>query len=122
MNIKPYKRTERFGHELKRILGDILIREVDSSKIGFVTISDVKVARDLKSANVYFSVINSSESKEKAEKFFRNNNKFIKGILGRSIRAKSIPDLKFFYDDTYQQAEKIDRLISNLHKSDKGSS
>ena len=42
MNIKPYSRSKRFGNELQKILGEIIFKEVDTSTIGFVTITHNK--------------------------------------------------------------------------------
>ena len=51
-----------------------------------------------------------------ASKFTKNNkrSKFLKGVLGRNITSKNIPDLKFYFDDSIEFYEKIDRIFSKL--------
>ena len=117
MNIRPYSRSERFGHELKKILGEILLKEVDTSEIGFITITRVKVSKDLKYARVYISVLKRDISKRKIEYFFSRRAKHIRMILGSRIKSKSVPELRFYYDDTYEEIEKLDRLFDEIHQT-----
>lgn len=114
MRIRPYSRSERYGHELKKILGEIILKEINTSRIGFVTISQVKVSRDLKYARIYVSVLNRSVSKQHVEDFFKRGVKHIRKILGSEITNKSVPELKFFYDEIYEEAEKLDRIFTEI--------
>jgi len=116
VRIRPYSRSDRYGHELKKILGDIILKEVNTSNIGFVTISQVKVSNDLKYARVYISVLNRNVTKKYVEDFFRREAKHIRGILGSEITTKSVPDIKFFYDETYEEVEKLDRIFAKIEK------
>ena len=116
MKIRPYSRSERYGHELKKILGEIILKDVATSEIGFVTISQVKVSRDLKYARVYVSIVKRDVTKERVEDFFSKEVKHIRGILGSKITTRSVPDLKFFYDETYEEVEKLDRLFAKIEQ------
>jgi len=116
MKIRPYSRSERYGHELKKILSEIILKEVATSEIGFVTISQVKVSRDLKYARVYVSIVKRDVTKERVEDFFSKEAKHIRGILGSKITTRSVPDLKFFYDETYEEVEKLDRLFAKIEQ------
>ena len=114
MNNRPYSRSDRYGHELKKLLGEIISRELDTSKVGFSTVTAVKMTSDLRIAKVYISVLNAVEKGKEIETFFNSRAKFLRGRLGSHLTSKSIPELKFFYDDTYEEAEKIDRLIAKI--------
>ena len=116
MKIRPYSRSERYGHELKKILSEIILKEVATSEIGFVTISQVKVSRDLKYARVYVSIVKRDVTKERVEDFFSKEAKHIRGILGSKITTRSVPDLKFFYDEIYEEVEKLDRLFAKIEQ------
>ena len=114
MRTRPYSRPNRFGNELRKLLSEIISRELDTSKVGFATVTTVKMTNDLKIAKVYISVLDSRQKDKEIETFFNSRAKFLRGQLGSHLTSKSIPELKFFYDDTYEEAEKIDRLIAKI--------
>ncbi|MCH8010992.1 MAG: 30S ribosome-binding factor RbfA [Candidatus Marinimicrobia bacterium] len=115
MNVRPFKRPDRYAHELSKMLGEIFFKEIDLSSIGFVTITHVKMSKDLKLARVYLSVLNRKVKKSAVEKYFKAKKGVIRGVLGSMIRSKSVPDLAFFYDETYEEVEKLDRLLNKIH-------
>ena len=114
MNNRPYSRSDRYGHELKKLLGGIISRELDTSKVGFSTVTTVKMSNDLRIAKIYISVLNADEKSNEIETFFNSRAKFLRGQLGHYLTSKSIPELRFYYDDTEAEAEKIDRLIFKI--------
>ncbi|HIB03388.1 MAG TPA: 30S ribosome-binding factor RbfA [Candidatus Marinimicrobia bacterium] len=114
MRTRPYSRPNRFGNELRKLLSEIISRELDTSKVGFATVTTVKMTNDLKIAKVYISVLDTGQKDKEIETFFNSRAKFLRGRLGSHLTSKSIPELKFFYDDTYEEAEKIDRLIAKI--------
>lgn len=109
---RPYSRKERFGHEVQRILGDLILKEIDTSDVGFVTITGVKMTNDLRLARVYISILNRKIPEKSVEKFFLERSKYLRKMIGSKISAKSVPELKFFYDESFEEVEKIERLLS----------
>ena len=102
MRRKPYRRKDRFGHEVQKILSDLILKEIDTTKVGFTTISDVKMSNDLRSARIYVSVLNRNIPVKHIENYFQSRGKYLR---------KSVPELKFYYDDSFEEVEKIDRLL-----------
>ena len=86
---KPYDRTDRVNNQILGILGDILIKHIDISHLGFVTFTKIDTTRDLRIAKVYYSVLNPTFSKEKINieinkfrrPFKKSFNRLIKGLL-----------------------------------------
>lgn len=115
MNVRPYSRPERYGRELKKLMGEIISRELDTTEVGFVTVTAVQMTNDLKMAKVYVSILNRRHSREEIEQYFRARAKFLRGFLGHHLTSKSIPLLKFYYDNSEEEAERIDRLIEEIH-------
>ena len=64
MNNKPFSRSERVSQQVLKTINDILTREMDLRKYGFITFSSVKMTADLKHATLYFSVINPTKKIE----------------------------------------------------------
>tara|TARA_B100000029_G_scaffold206589_1_gene204328 strand:+ start:5647 stop:6006 length:360 start_codon:yes stop_codon:yes gene_type:complete len=119
MTIKPFSRSERFGIEIQKILGEIFYKEINTSSIGFITITEVKMTNDLKIAKIYISSINSLKSEDSIVNFFNKRSKYIRGFLGKYLTSKSVPELRFFYDNTEFEAEKIEKLFKKLKKDPK---
>ena len=114
MNNRPYSRSDRYGHELKKLLGEIISSELDTTKVGFSTVTAVKMTNDLRIAKIYISVLNANEKSKEIETFFNSRAKFLRGRVGDYLTSKSIPELRFYYDDTETEAEKIKRLLSKI--------
>ena len=114
MNNRPYSRSDRYGHELKKLLGEIISSELDTTKVGFSTVTAVKMTNDLRIAKIYISVLNANEKSKEIETFFNSRAKFLRGRVGNYLTSKSIPELRFYYDDTETEAEKIKRLLSKI--------
>tara|TARA_B100000029_G_scaffold165742_1_gene161939 strand:- start:121 stop:477 length:357 start_codon:yes stop_codon:yes gene_type:complete len=111
---RPYSRNERLSKEIRIILSDFILKGLNLSGSGIITISKVKVSKDLSNAKIFFSVIDNALSSDSLVSELNKKSKFLKGILGKQIRSKNIPDLKFYFDDSIEFYEKIDRIFSNL--------
>tara|TARA_B110000014_G_C20123522_1_gene596734 strand:+ start:3047 stop:3403 length:357 start_codon:yes stop_codon:yes gene_type:complete len=112
---KPYKRYERLSKEIRIILSDFILKGLNIAGSGIITISKVKVSRDLSNAKIFFSVIDNTVPTDSLLLELNKRSKFLKGVLGRSITSKNIPDLKFYFDDSIEFYEKIDRIFSKLN-------
>ena len=116
MRRKPYRRKDRFGHEVQKILSDLILKEIDTTKVGFTTISDVKMSNDLRSARIYVSVLNRNIPVKHIENYFQSRGKYLRKLLGNELTAKSVPELKFYYDDSFEEVEKILRVPPKFKK------
>lgn len=121
MNIKPYFRSERYGRELKKILSELIQREVDTTAVGLVTVTNVIASRDLKHAKVYVSALSDAVDGENVEQFFKRRKSYIRGLLGREITSKSVPELAFHYDETSEVVDRMERIFSQIHESETSS-
>ena len=108
---KPYSRVERVNKQILDILSDILSKNIDLSFLGFVTFVKVDVSPDLKTANVFFSVLNPKKSEKELILEFNKKRKAFKKFMGPQLQLRSIPDLRFYLDNSMEYGEKIERLI-----------
>ena len=111
---KPYKRHERLNKEIKIILSDFILKNFNLEGRGIITISRVKVSNDLSNAKIFFSVIDNKISKKDLSKELNKRSKFLKGLIGKQITSKNIPDIQFYFDESIEFYEKIDRIFLNL--------
>ena len=115
---KPYDRIDRVNNQILDILGDILVKHIDLSHIGFVTFTKIDVSRDLRSAKVYYSVLNQKLSMDQMDVEINKFRKPFKKYLAPELTMKHTPDLRFYFDDTYEYTEYVSKLINNLDKGD----
>ncbi len=110
-------KTERISDALIEQISYILAREVKNKKINFVTITDVKVSNDLSFAKIYFTVLDESK-KEETSKALKEASGFIRHELRDRIDIRQIPELTFVYDESIENAKKIEDIIDKLHKDE----
>lgn len=107
------ERTARLDELLREEISSILSREVDDPRIGFVTITDVEVAPDLRHANVWVSVIGTDAERRASIRALAGAMPFVRRQLGR-LRLKRIPALHVREDHTSERGTRILRLIEEL--------
>ena len=115
---KPYDRIDRVNNQILDILGSILHKNIDLSRLGFVTFTKVDVSRDLRVAKVFYSVLNQTLPKKQLNIEINKHRKPFKKYLGPELTMKHTPDLRFYFDDTYEYTEYVSTLIKKLKISD----
>jgi len=114
LNNKPFSRAERVEKQLLKVVNELILHEIDIRKLGFITFSTVKVTSDLKHANIFFSVINPSRTVESIAKNLNELVPLFRKSLSQTIKLKTVPTLKFFYDDSFEQFQKINELMKKI--------
>tara|TARA_B100000029_G_scaffold367768_1_gene361231 strand:+ start:2549 stop:2833 length:285 start_codon:yes stop_codon:yes gene_type:complete len=94
------------------------MQHIDLSELGFITFSHVSISTDLKYAKVFFSVVQNKLPTNKVEDALNSKAKAFRKYLGRMIRIKFTPDLKFYFDDTFSYTEKIENIFQNIDSKD----
>ena len=110
----PYKRTDRVGKQIKELLGQIALKNIDLSHLGFITFTGVYVSRDLRSAKVFYSVLNPKYKKDELQVAMNDLRKPFRKYIGPQLKIKNIPELKFYFDESQEYSEKIDKLLKDL--------
>jgi ribosome-binding factor A len=103
---------------MQRELAELVQRELKDPRLGMVTISAVEVSRDLSTAKVYVSVLGSSQSREESLAGLSSASGFLRRELGRRIKIRHIPELRFFYDSSIEKGAEMDALIHQALAAD----
>lgn len=111
------RRTEQVESLIGHLLGDVFSRSLEFPDGTLATISRVEVPPDLKTANVYISVLPFAESERVMGYLIRNRNRVQKEIA-KGMVMKITPKIMFILDDLPEHASQIDRLIEEEHKDD----
>src|SRR5512142_2891474 len=112
MSKPTFKRAERVSDQMKQEIADILMRKIKDPRIGFVTVTDVEVADDLKNAKVFVSVYGGD--KDETLKGLKSATAFIRLELGKRMRLRSVPELIFRFDATLERGAHIMELLREI--------
>lgn len=117
MSKPTFKRAARVGDQMKEEIADIIMRKIKDPRIGFVTVTDVEVADDLRNAKVFVSVYGGD--RDRTLKGLESATAFIRSELGRRMRLKFTPELLFRFDSTVEQGAHIMELLKTIEKDAK---
>lgn len=113
----PALRHERVRELLKREIGEAIRREFHVNEAGLISVNDVDLAGDLKSAIVFISIFGNPEQQKRGLQLLTDNRVRIQGLVGRSIVLKYTPTLKFIFDDSIVRGNRVLQIIEELEKS-----
>ncbi|MDD2332455.1 MAG: 30S ribosome-binding factor RbfA [Candidatus Cloacimonetes bacterium] len=111
--MKSY-RIPRLQEELKKIFNIALTQQINDPRLAWVTITDVIISKDLRYAKLYYSHYNNPSDHETIKKQLVQSTGFFKKQIAGAKIMRSIPELNFFYDETEDRAEKVDRLLATV--------
>lgn len=112
------RRLTRLGQQIQEEVSEIIHRRIKDPRIGFVTITGVRVTADLSFAYVYVSAMGTSEQVDETFRCLSGAAGFIRSELGRRLRVKHIPELRFKYDDSSERGARIESMLKELKKED----
>lgn len=118
---REFSRHERVARQIQRELAEVIQREVKDPQVGFATVNDVEVTRDLAVARVYVSVLSPSDADAKRlsiEALNRASN-FIHGQVSKRMRMRHVPELRFILDESIERGLHMDALLKATRSTDK---
>ena len=110
----PFSRADRVSGLIQEVLSNLLKKDIHDPRLKMVTITNVKMSRDLRLARIYFSIYGDNSKAEAAAKGFESARGFIKRSLARRLGLRYMPDLKFFYDESFEYGSHIDQLLEKI--------
>ncbi|AFU18909.1 30S ribosome-binding factor RbfA [Actinobacillus equuli subsp. equuli] len=117
---REFKRSDRVAQELQKEIAVILQREVKDPRIGMVTVSDVEVSRDLAYAKIFVTFLfdNDQSAIEQGMKGLEKASPYIRSLVGKAMRLRIVPELRFIYDQSLVEGMRMSNLVSNVIKND----
>ena len=113
----PNLRHERVRELLKREIGEAIRREFHVNDVGLITVNDVDVAGDLKSAVVFISILGNPAQQKRGLTVLNENRIRLQGLVARAVVLKFTPTLKFVADDSIVRGNKVLQIIEELEKN-----
>ena len=115
---RRYPRTARINEVVLETLADEVERLSDP-RLGFVTLTGVEVSPDLRHATVFYSVLGPEEQHEETEQALRRAGSHLRAVLGREVRLKYLPELRFREDPAIAQGQRVEEIIRELHSEER---
>ena len=112
-----FSRADRVSALIQEVLSDLLKKDIHDPRLAMTTVTGVKMSRDLKLARIYFSWCSKPKS-EAAALGFESARGFIKRSLAPRLGLRYMPDLQFFYDDSFDYSSHIEQLLKKIADDD----
>ena len=110
-------RLQRVSEELREILAQEIQRLKDP-RLGFVTVTGVRVTPDLRKARVFYTVLGEERDHRATRAALRSATSRLRATLGREIRIKVTPELEFEEDAALERGTRIEEIIARIHEHD----
>lgn len=114
---KQYPRSAR----VNEVVIEVLAEEVDrlsDPRVGFMTLTGVVVSADLRHADVYYSVLGTPEQRADTADGLLAARAHLRSVLGRKVRLKYLPELRFHEDPGVINGERVESIIREMHTGD----
>lgn len=110
-------RHQRVRELLKREVGEVIRREIPANEAGLITVNDVGVAGDLKSATIFVGIIGNAGQREKGLRLLNRERLRIQGLTGRALVLKHTPRLRFALDNSIERGNRVLTLLEEIEKT-----
>ena len=113
---KAFPRAKRIAQQIQQTLSELIRRELRDPRLGMVTLTEVRVSKDLSYATVYFSVLGAEP--QQAKEILEAAAPLLRGPLGRALGTRHSPELRFVQDELIESGARLSALINKAVKDD----
>lgn len=114
------QRTQRMGDQIQRDISGLIRQRLRDPRLGMVTISAVKVSSDMGYADIYVTILGKTldEAPDEGIAILNAASGILRGELGRGLRTRIVPHLRFHHDVVTTRGNRMAALISQAVKED----
>jgi ribosome-binding factor A len=106
-----YQRSDRVGDLLLEVIAELLNKEIRDPRIKSVSLTGTRVSKDLRHARIYFSLLEGPQGRTEALAGLKSATGFIRTKAGKELKLRFVPTIEFTYDETEDEARRIDALL-----------
>ena len=110
----------RLNASLRDLLSDLLAQRVRDGRVAAVSVTAVEVAGDLSVARVFYSALGSEDELRAAQRGLESVAGFLRREAGRSLRLRTVPELRFVFDPSLARGARIEELLREIHEQSPG--
>ena len=112
-----FQRTDRVADLMRRDIADILLRDVKDPRVRFVTITDVRLSKDLRNARVFFTVLlQEGQLLDDVTEALRHAAGFVQRKVGSRLQLRCTPHITFAYDTSFENGSRMDTILRGIEE------
>ncbi len=111
-------RLQRIADRIRRELSEMLIFELSDPRVQQIYVTDVNIDRELAYANIYVSAIEGAERAPEVLAGLESASGFIRRNLAKRVQLRSFPQLRFHWDPTPENADRIEKILAEIREDD----
>ena len=108
---REFSRNQRLGNQVLRTLSEMLRFEIKDPRLAQVSLTAVDLSRDLNTARVYYSLLDPDADPAPVQDGLERAGGFLRSRLGRELKIRHVPELRFAHDDSAAEGQRISDLI-----------
>jgi ribosome-binding factor A len=116
---KDSNRPRRVAELIRRELAMLIPRELDDPHAHQITITGAEVSRDMSSARIYYSLLSGAAKAQQTTKSLNRAAGFLRHVLMERVSLRTVPALRFYFDESVERGARIDSLIEQAISEDK---
>ena len=109
-----YQRADRVGDLIVEVIAELLHRDIRDPRVQAVTLTGAKVSKDLRHARVYFNLLGGKNDRRAVLAGLQSATGFIRSRVAKQLKLRFVPALEFTYDETEDEAQRIDELLKQV--------
>jgi len=109
---KDFSRTRRVGEQIQREIAQLVQQEIKDPRLGLITISAVKLSRDMSHANIFFTTLDQEHPIEETLKVLEGAAGFLRHELAKRMQLRIVPHIHFKYDESISYGNELSALIN----------
>jgi ribosome-binding factor A len=114
---REFGRSERVSSQIQKDLALVLQRCIKAPRLGFVTVNEVNVSRDLAVAKVYITVLNANQQQiEENIELLNEAAPYLRREVATRMKMRHMPELRFYYDDSIDTGMRVSALLKGLEE------
>lgn len=112
------QRTQRVGEQIQKEISALLLKGLKDPRVGFVTITEVKVTSDLGLARIYFTVMGEEDARRETAQGLTSAGPYLRRELGKRLRLRHVPELIFEFDSALEYGNRIESLLQEIKQKE----
>ncbi len=113
------QRASRVAEELRKIVTEILHKELSDPRLGFITVTKIDVTDDLRMGRIYYSVLGSDDQKESTAETLAEQIGYIRRLVAERLNMKFAIEIRFEQDHSIDHSFKIDEILKKISDKEK---
>ncbi len=109
-------KADKVAGILQKEISEIIQFSLKNPKLGFVTITDVRVTNDLSIAKIYVSFLGQQARKDAGMRVLEKSKGFLRTELAKRMHMRKVPDLIFLHDDSLENGNKIEKILQDIRQ------